>query len=83
MQNKKIYLAGYSGMVGSAIHRKLSRSGHENIIARDIEDINFTRQSDVEEDFKTTKPDYVIVAAAKVGGILANDTYRAQFIYEN
>ena len=83
MPNKKIYLAGYSGMVGSSIHRRLKHAGHKNIITRDIEDVNFTRQNDVEKDFKSAKPEYVIVAAAKVGGILANDTYRAQFIYEN
>ena len=83
MLNKRIYLAGHTGMVGSAIHRKLLQENHKNIITKDITELDLTRQADVEKWFDETKPEIVIVAAAKVGGILANDTYRAQFIYEN
>lgn len=83
MQDKKIYIAGHLGMVGSAIHRKLLSAGIKNIVTRSIDELNLLRQSEVEEFFKQEKPDYVIVAAAKVGGILANNTFRAQFIYEN
>lgn len=83
MQSKKIYIAGHRGMVGSAIHRKFLSEGCTNIVTRDLDELNLIRQQDVESFFEQEKPDYVIVAAAKVGGILANNTYRAQFIYEN
>ncbi|MEA3448980.1 MAG: GDP-L-fucose synthase, partial [Bacteroidota bacterium] len=79
----KIYIAGHQGMVGSAIKRKLESKGYTNIISKTRDELNLTSQDAVEAFFKTEKPDYVIDAAAKVGGILANDTYRAQFIYEN
>jgi len=81
--NKKIYLAGHTGMVGSAIHRKLKLEGYTNLLFKDISELDLLRQSDVEEFFEKEKPEVVIIAAAKVGGILANNTYRAQFIYEN
>lgn len=81
--NKKIYLAGHTGMVGSAILRRLKNDGYTNILTKDISELDLLRQNDVEAFFANEKPDVVIIAAAKVGGILANDTYRAQFIYEN
>ena len=81
--NSKIYIAGHQGMVGSAIQRNLSAKGFTNFIYRSHEELNLTRQADVEAFFIKEKPDYVFVAAAKVGGIVANNTYRAQFIYEN
>ncbi|MBN1639199.1 MAG: GDP-L-fucose synthase [Ignavibacteriales bacterium] len=83
MKNKKIYIAGHTGMVGSAILRKLYSDGFTNIIFKDISELDLTKQNEVEKYFKTEKPELVIIAAAKVGGILANNTYRAQFIYEN
>jgi len=82
-KSSKIYIAGHQGMVGSAIHRCLIDKGYHNFILRTLEELDLTRQADVEAFFETEKPEYVILAAAKVGGILANDTYRAQFIYEN
>jgi GDP-L-fucose synthase len=81
--NSKIYIAGHQGMVGSAIQRNLSAKGFTNFIYRSHEELNLTRQADVEAFFIKEKPDYVFIAAAKVGGIVANNTYRAQFIYEN
>jgi GDP-L-fucose synthase len=82
-KNKKIYIAGHTGMVGSAIKRKFEREGYGNLIFRTAKELDLTRQQDVEEFFESQKPDYVIIAAAKVGGILANNTYRAEFIYDN
>ncbi len=82
-KNKKIYIAGHSGMVGSAITRRLKKAGYNNLLFRDLHDLNLIRQTEVESFFKENKPDLVIVAAAKVGGILANNTYRAEFIYDN
>ncbi len=83
MKDKKIYVAGHTGMVGSAICRGLKAHGYSNIIGKDISELDLTRQADVEQFFAAEKPAMVIVAAAKVGGIQANNTYRAQFIYEN
>jgi len=80
---KKIYLAGHTGMVGSAIKRHLEIKGFGNIIFRTIEELDLTRQEKVEQFFMQEKPEIVIIAAARVGGILANNTYRAQFIYDN
>ncbi len=82
-KNSKIYLAGHTGLVGSAIHRKLLESGYTNIITRTSNELDLTRQSDVEKFFMEERPEYVILAAAKVGGILANSTYPAEFIYKN
>jgi GDP-L-fucose synthase len=82
-QNKKIYLAGHSGMVGSAIKRYLEKNGYNNLVYRSIDQLDLIRQEKVEEFFAQEKPEIVIVAAARVGGILANNTYRAQFIYDN
>lgn len=82
-RNKKIYVAGHRGLVGSALVRKLEKEGFTNIITKTHEELDLTRQSDVEAFFETEKPDYVILAAAKVGGIHANDTYPADFIMKN
>ena len=78
-----IYIAGHSGMVGSAIYRALKKQGHNNIITADFETLDLTIQNSVNRFFENLKPEYVFLAAAKVGGIHANNTYRAQFIYEN
>jgi len=82
-RSKKIYVAGHRGLVGSALVRKLEKEGFTNIITRTHADLDLTRQADVEEFFENEKPDYVILAAAKVGGIYANDTYPADFIMKN
>mgnify|MGYP001206586833 CR=1 FL=1 len=79
----KIYIAGHLGMVGSAIHRKLISEGYTNFVLRSIDELDLLNQQAVAVFFKTERPEYVVLAAAKVGGILANNTYRAQFIYEN
>ena len=82
-RNKKIYVAGHKGLVGSALIRKLKKEGFTNIITRTHEELDLTRQAEVEAFFEEEKPEYVILAAAKVGGIHANDTYPADFIMEN
>ena len=79
----KIYIAGHRGMVGSAIHRKLVAEGFTNIIYRTSAELDLRDQKTVVDFFASEKPDYVFLAAAKVGGIVANNTYRADFIYEN
>jgi len=82
-KESKIYIAGHTGMVGSAIERKLREKGYTNIIGRTIAELDLTSQQAVADFFESEKPEYVILAAAKVGGIMANNIYRAQFIYEN
>lgn len=82
-KDAKIYIAGHTGMVGSAITRNLKSKGYTNIIGKSFEDLDLTNQVAVEQYFKQEKPDYVILAAAKVGGIVANNTYRGEFIYQN
>lgn len=79
----KIYVAGHNGLVGSALMRVLKEKGYENIITRRSFELDLRRQKDVEEFFAQEKPDHVIIAAAKVGGIVANSTYVAEFIYDN
>jgi GDP-L-fucose synthase len=79
----KIYIAGHRGMVGSAIERKLNAEGYHNIIHRTSRELDLRNQQAVNDFFTTEQPDYVILAAAKVGGIHANNTYRAEFIYDN
>ena len=79
----KIYVAGHRGLVGSALVRRLKKAGFTNIVTRTHAELDLTRQSDVEAFFAEEKPDYVILAAAKVGGIYANNTYPADFIMEN
>lgn len=82
-QLSKIYVAGHRGMVGSAIVRRLQKEGFNNIITRTSQELDLRDQAAVAAFFEETKPDYVFLAAAKVGGIMANNTYRGQFIYEN
>ena len=82
-KNSKIYVAGHRGLVGSAIIKNLISKGYTNIITRTHSELDLTNQKAVEEFFTHEKPEYVILAAAKVGGIVANNTYRADFIYEN
>jgi GDP-L-fucose synthase len=79
----KIYIAGHRGMVGSAIHRRLISLGYSNIVTRTSAELDLRIQERVNEFFEAERPEYVFLAAAKVGGILANNTYRADFIYEN
>ena len=81
--NSKIYIAGHNGMVGSALYRSLSNQGYKNIIVRSSKELDLTRQADVESFFAKEQPAYVFLAAAKVGGIQANNTFRADFIYKN
>lgn len=82
-KNAKIYVAGHTGMVGSAIVRRLRAAGYTNIICRTHGELDLTRQSDVEKFFAEEKPEYVFVAAAKVGGIRANSSYPVEFASEN
>ncbi len=79
----KIYIAGHRGMVGSAIKSKLEKEGYRNLLYRTSSELDLRNQHAVHVFFEKEKPDYVFLAAAKVGGIMANDTYRADFIYEN
>jgi GDP-L-fucose synthase len=79
----KIYVAGHRGMVGSAIIRCLQAQGFNNIVTKTHSELDLTRQADVETFLQDEKPDYLYIAAAKVGGIHANNTYRAEFIYQN
>jgi len=82
-KNSKIYVAGHTGLVGSAIVRCLQKNGYLNLITIDIKDLDLRRQKEVEDFFAEMQPEYVFLSAAKVGGILANNTYPAQFIYDN
>lgn len=82
-KNQTIFVAGHKGMVGSAIVRKLQEEGYENIIGRTHEELDLRNQKATTDFFFKEVPDYVFLAAARVGGILENDTYRAEFIYNN
>jgi GDP-L-fucose synthase len=82
-KNSKIFIAGHRGMVGSAILRRLQQEGFDNIITRTSKELDLRNQAAVDDFFSKERPAYVFLAAAKVGGILANNTYRAQFIYDN
>jgi GDP-L-fucose synthase len=82
-KNSKIYIAGHRGLVGSAIVHKLTEQGFTNILTRTSQELDLRRQADVERFFEAERPEYVFDAAAKVGGIYANNTYRADFLYEN
>ena len=82
-RNKKVYLAGHTGMVGSAILRELESRGYKNIIYKDFSELDLRNQSEVQKFYQDTQPELLIIAAAKVGGILANNTYRAEFLYDN
>lgn len=81
--NSKIYVAGHRGLVGSAIYKRLQEKGYSNIVFRTHKELDLTNSQAVAEFFETERPEYVFLAAAKVGGIMANTTYRAQFIFEN
>jgi len=82
-QTAKIYIAGHNGMVGSGLERKLRKEGYNNIITKSSSELDLRNQQAVNDFFEKEKPAYVILAAAKVGGIHANNTYRAEFIYDN
>lgn len=82
-KGSKIYIAGHRGLVGSAIVRALKDKGYANLVYRTSTELDLRRQSDVERFFEIERPEYVFLAAAKVGGILANSTYKAEFIYDN
>ncbi len=82
-KDSKIYIAGHKGLVGSALWKTLSNKGYTNLIGRSIQELNLMDAQAVNQFFEEEKPEYVILAAAKVGGIIANNTYRGQFIYEN
>ncbi|MDB2415157.1 GDP-L-fucose synthase [Rickettsiales bacterium] len=82
-KNSKIYVSGHRGLVGSAIVKNLQSKGYNNIITRTHSELDLTNQAAVEEFFNQEKPEFVILAAARVGGIVANNTYRAEFVYEN
>jgi len=82
-QAAKIYIAGHKGMVGSSLERKLRKEGYNNIVTRNSSELDLRNQQAVNDFFEKEKPAYVILAAAKVGGIHANNTYRAEFIYDN
>ena len=82
-KNAKIYVAGHRGLVGSAILQNLKKKGFTNITTRTHKELDLAKQKEVEDFFKSEQPEYVFLAAAKVGGIIANNLYRADFIYEN
>src|ERR1051326_3016647 len=82
-KNSKIYIAGHQGMVGSAIHRRLQKEGYTNFVLRPSSLLDLRDQASMKDFFESETPDYVFLAAAKVGGIYANDHYRAEFIYDN
>jgi len=82
-KNSKIYITGHRGLVGSSIHRELARNGYTNLLLRTRAELDLTRASDVEQFFQSERPDYVFLAAAKVGGILANNNFPADFLAEN
>jgi GDP-L-fucose synthase len=82
-KNAKIFIAGHRGMVGSAIHRNLIKEGYSNFVLKTSAELDLRNQQAVADFFTAEKPEYVFLAAAKVGGILANNTYRAEFIYDN
>lgn len=82
-KNSKIYVAGHKGLVGSAIWKNLQAKGYTNLVGRTSSELDLRNQKAVEEFFAAEKPEYVFLAAAKVGGIMANSIYRADFIYQN
>jgi GDP-L-fucose synthase len=82
-KSSKIYIAGHNGLVGSAILRRLQADGYTDILTRSSRELDLSRQAEVELFFEKEQPEYVFLAAAKVGGILANSTYKAEFIYQN
>lgn len=83
VKNSKIYVAGHRGMVGSALVRRLQKAGYNNLLMRTRDELDLTNQLEVIKFISAEKPDYIFIAAAKVGGVQANNTYRAEFIYQN
>jgi GDP-L-fucose synthase len=83
LKNSKIFVAGHKGLVGSAIYRRLLKDGYDNVMVKTSKELDLTVQQDVDDFFKKENFEYVFLAAAKVGGILANNTYKADFIYRN
>src|SRR5690349_23575255 len=81
--NSKIYVAGHNGMVGSAIDRLLQKKGYTNLIKKTSSELDLRNQTETDIFFKDNQPEYVFLAAAKVGGILANNNYKADFLYDN
>ena len=82
-KHSKIFIAGHRGLVGSAIHRRLLAEGFQNFVFRDRSQLDLRDQQAVQSFFEIERPDYVFLAAARVGGIFANNTYRADFVYDN
>lgn len=82
-KDAKIYVAGHTGLIGSALVRKLKEDGYENLVLKTHDELDLRRQEDVEEFFRRENPEYVFIAAATVGGVLANSTYPAKFFYDN
>src|SRR3569623_3280428 len=82
-RDSRIYVAGHNGLVGSALVRALEGQGYSNLIVADRKAVDLCEQAAVREFYRKTRPDYVFVAAAKVGGNLANDSYPAEFVYDN
>ncbi len=82
-KHAKIYVAGHRGLVGSALMRRLAAGGYDNVVTRTHAELDLTNQAAVQEFFQRERPEYVFLAAAKVGGILANNTYPAEFIHQN
>ena len=82
-KNSKIYIAGHTGLVGSAIQKSLLEKGYDNILTIKHSELDLINYSEVESFFQKEKPEYVFLSAAKVGGIKANDIYRAEFLYQN
>ncbi|MBM2838488.1 MAG: GDP-L-fucose synthase, partial [Deltaproteobacteria bacterium] len=82
-KESKIYIAGHRGLVGSAIYRRLESEGYSNLVVRTSNELDLRRQADVEAFFEKERPEHVFLAAAKVGGIMANSTYPADFIYDD
>ncbi len=81
--DSKIFIAGHHGMVGAAILRNLQRNGYTNLVVKTRQELDLTRQDEVEQFFSKEKPEYVFLGAAKVGGIMSNATYPADFIFQN
>jgi len=82
-KGSKIYVAGHRGLVGSSLVKRLREEGYSNLVLKTSKELDLRRQADVEAFFAQERPDYVFLAAAKVGGILANSTFKAEFIYNN
>ena len=82
-KHSRIYVAGHRGMVGSSVLRALQSNGYTNLITRTSAELDLRREAEVKQFFESQNPEYVFLAAAKVGGIMANNTYRAEFLYDN